>query len=161
MKRLIRRYKYCSTTQSARHTIPPLQSIKTSFPLERVQIDVVDFEFDASQGYKLFLHLKDHFTKLSMLYPLVDKQPMAAFRRIYAILRNSEIIQCDNGKEFKGVGVERLLLSHGIQIINRRLRMPLVQGLFDKANGVLKSKMTTNRISVLIGRTLLNSSRDP
>lgn len=87
VKWLIRRYKYCSTTQSARHPIPPLQSIKTSYPLERVQINVVNFKFDVSQGYKLFLHIKDHFTKLSILYLLVDKYLMGIARHLEESMR--------------------------------------------------------------------------
>lgn len=87
VKKLIRTHKYCSTTQRARHTIPWLQDIRTSYPLERVQIDVVNFEFDASQGYKLFLHIKDHFTKLSILYPFIDKYLMGIARHLEESMR--------------------------------------------------------------------------
>jgi transposase InsO family protein len=49
-----------------------------------------------------------------------------------------EILQSDNGREFKGA-VERLLLAWGIKIKHGKPRTPQVQGLVEQANGVVQS----------------------
>lgn len=56
---------------------PPPQFIKSTAPLERVQIDLTDFTSLASGGFKWILHIKDHFAKVSSLYPLKPKHASA------------------------------------------------------------------------------------
>ncbi|KAM9914074.1 hypothetical protein OXX69_000974 [Metschnikowia pulcherrima] len=137
--------KRCSSCQTRRanSTRAPLQPIESNAPMERVQIDLVDLRFDTSEGHKWFLHVKDHFTKLSMLYPLYSKHAEGIAKCLEEFIRfygPPEIVQCDNGMEFKGA-VERVLLFYGVKIINGRPRTPRVQGLVEKANGVVKHKM--------------------
>jgi hypothetical protein len=51
-----------------------------------------------------------------------------------------KILQCDNGKEFKGA-LSILLRRYGIKVINDALHTPQVQGLVKQANSVAKSKI--------------------
>ncbi len=52
------------------------------------------------------LHVKDHFSKFTTLYTLVDKTAaevaigISEWIGLFGVLR---ILQCDNGTEFKGV----------------------------------------------------------
>jgi hypothetical protein len=50
---------------------PPLEP---EFALEKVQIDLVDMRHQPDRQYKWILHVKDHFTMFSCLYPLKSKQ---------------------------------------------------------------------------------------
>jgi len=49
-------------------------------------------------------------------------------------------MQCDNGKEFKGL-LLILAKSFGICVINGRPRNPLTQGLVEQANGTMKTRI--------------------
>jgi len=49
------------------------------------------------------------------------------------------ILQCDNGKEFKGA-LLILVKEYGIQIVHGHPRHPQSQSLVEQANGVLKLK---------------------
>lgn len=66
------------------------------------------------------MHVKNHFRKYSLLFPLTSKRAvevrdgLALWMGQFGI---PKIVQSDNGKEFKGV-LCALLLQHGIQIIN-------------------------------------------
>jgi transposase InsO family protein len=51
-----------------------------------------------------------------------------------------KIVQCDNGKEFKGA-LLILLRKYGIQVINGAPRSPQTQGLVEQANGVVEAKL--------------------
>jgi len=59
---------------------------------------------------------------------------------LMGIVRIPKIIQCDNGKEFKGI-LLILLKQYGIKILNRRLRYPQTQDLVEQANGVMKTQL--------------------
>jgi len=93
--------------------------------------------------YHWILYLKDHFSKYSFLYFLTDKTAAGVTRCIaqwLGIVGIPKILQCDNGKEFKGVLLV-LLKKYGVKIINGRLRHPQTQGLVEQANGVVKKKL--------------------
>jgi hypothetical protein len=49
-------------------------------------------------------------------------------------------LQCDNGKEFKGV-VLALLKHYGIKLKNGRARRPQTQGLVEQGNSTLKARL--------------------
>jgi len=50
-----------------------LEPIILNYTLERVQMDLVDMQATPHNGYCWILHIKDHFSKFSFLFPLVDK----------------------------------------------------------------------------------------
>ena len=89
------------------------------------------------------MHLKDHFSKFTQLYPLQVKSSAKVAIRMsewISAFGLPTIVQADNGKEFKGV-LKLLLLLHGVKIINGRPRTPRTQGLIEQANETVKEKI--------------------
>ena len=98
---------------------------------------------EPSGQFKWILHVKDHFLKYTQLYLLKSKhaEPIAdAFALFIAAFLPPKIVQCDNGKEFKGA-LLILLRKYGIQVINGAPRSPQTQGLVEQANGVVEAKL--------------------
>jgi hypothetical protein len=86
-------------------TKAPLVPIVTERAWERVQIDLIDMRHEPSGQFKWILHIKDHFSKYTQLYPLKSKhsEPIAeAFAQFIGAFLPPKIMQADNGKEFKG-----------------------------------------------------------
>src|SRR3954454_8368340 len=91
------------------------------------------------------MHVKDHFSKFTQLYPLQGKSSTEVAIRMsewIGAFRVPSIVQADNGREFKGV-LKLLLLSHGVKIKNERPRTPRTQGLVEQANETVKEKILT------------------
>jgi hypothetical protein len=81
---------------------------------------------EPSSQFKWILHIKDHFSKYTQLYPLKSKhaEPVAAcFAQFVAAFLPPKIMQSNNRKEFKGA-LLILLRKFGIKIVNRALRSP-------------------------------------
>jgi IS30 family transposase len=98
---------------------------------------------EPSGQYKWILHIKDHFSKYTQLYPLKSKhaKPIAdCFTLFIAAFLPPKIMQADNGKEFKGA-LLILLRKYGIQVVNGAPRSPQTQGLVEQANGVVEAKL--------------------
>ena len=51
-----------------------------------------------------------------------------------------EIMQSDNGTEFKGV-CEEIFLRYGIKVTHGRPQTPRTQGLVEQANGTVKKRI--------------------
>ena len=100
---------------------------------ECLQLDLIDFRHQpnapyGSLGPKYYwiMHLKDHFSKFTQLYPLQAKSSAEVAMRMsewIGAFGLPTIVQADNGKEFKGV-LKLLLLLHRVKIINGRPRTP-------------------------------------
>lgn len=124
-------------------TRAPLQPIISQQVLERVQGDLIDMRHQPDGHYKWILHFKDHFSKFSVLYALTSKRAIeiadgfSMFVRHYDV---PDILQTDNGREFKGA-LLIFLKRHRIRLINGRPRTPQTQGLVEQANGVVKDKL--------------------
>ena len=134
--------KNCALNRPAT-TKAPLVPIITERAWERVQIDLIDMRHEPSGQFKWILHIKDHFSKYTQLYPLKSKhaEPIAeAFALFIAAFLPPKIVQADNGKEFKGA-LLILLRKYGIQVINGAPRSPQTQGLVEQANGVVEQKI--------------------
>jgi len=71
--------KNCALNRPAA-TKAPLQPIITGRAWERVQIDLIDMRHEPSGQFKWILHIKDHFSKYTQLYPLksMHAEPIAA-----------------------------------------------------------------------------------
>lgn len=98
---------------------------------------------EPSGQYKWILHIKDHFSEYTQLYPLKKKhaKPIAkCFAQFIAAFLPPKIMQADNGKEFKGA-LLLLLRKYGIQVVNGAPRSPQTQGLVEQANGVVENKL--------------------
>ena len=146
--------------KSANKSCPPLQPIQSNCILERVQIDLVDMSNDPDGQYHWILHLKDHFSKFTTLYPLMNKSSDGVATQIahwIGMCGVPRILQCDNGSEFKGV-LLILLQRYGIKVINGSPRHPQTQGLVEQANGVMKQKLGVwRRINKNLGKLIYNS----
>jgi hypothetical protein len=128
----------------------PLTPIISTQLFERLQVDLIDFRHqpDAPYGpsgpkYHWVMHVKDHFSKFTQLYPLQAKSSAEVAMRMsewIGAFGVPTIVQADNGREFKGV-LKLLLLAHGVKIVNGRPRTPRTQGLVEQANGTVKSKI--------------------
>lgn len=83
----------------------PLEPIVVSKVWERVQCDLIDFRHSPDGRFAWILHLKDHYSKYTQLYALKSKEakPIAkCLSQFIMAFYPPEILQCDNGKEFKG-----------------------------------------------------------
>ena len=105
----------------------------------------MDFRNRPSGDYNWILHVKDHFSKFSMLYPLKRKEAIMVCDCLEQFIKHydiPDIIQCDNGREFAGA-VLMLCRRLGIKVINGKPRTPRTQGLVEQANGVAKTKIAS------------------
>ena len=139
---ILKRCKNC-TLNRLNTTKAPLVPIISGRAWERVQIDLIDMRHEPSGQYKWILHIKDHFSKYTQLYPLKSKHagPIAdCFALFIAAFLPLKIMQADNGKEFKGA-LLILLRKYGIRVINGAPRSPQTQGLIEQANGVVENKL--------------------
>ena len=121
----------------------PLKSIVTTRLFERVQIDLIDMKSTPDGEYVWICHMEDHFSKYHMLFPMKNKEAATVAREIHhwlAFLGIFEILQSDNGTEFKGICLE-LMKQYGVRVINGRPRTPRTQGLVEQANGTVKTKI--------------------
>ena len=85
----------------------------------------------------------DHFSKFHMLFAMKNKEAATVARKIHhwiVILGIFEILQSDNGTEFKDICLE-LMRRYGIKVINSRPRTPRTQGLVEQANSIVKTKI--------------------
>lgn len=123
----------------------PLEPIISDHTLQQVQINQVDIHHEPDDQYKWVLHIKDHFSKWTSLFALKSKtatEVADALAVFIGFFGHPEIIQCDNGREFKGVLLV-LLKEYGFKVINGRPHTPQTQGLVERANGTKKSKIRT------------------
>lgn len=122
----------------------PSKSIKSEYTLQRVQIDLIDLRGTPDGDYNWILHIRDHYSKYSWLYPLKSKEASEVADRIVDWVASCgeppHILQCDNGKEFKGV-LLLVLKALRVKIINGAPRKPRVQGLVEQANRTVKRKL--------------------
>jgi hypothetical protein len=104
----------------------------------------MDMRHQPDGQYKWLFHLKDHFSKHSMLYAMKSKRASEVADNLELYIRHigvPEILQFDNGREFKGACLILAKRSF-IQVINGRPRTPRTQGLVEQANKVVKEKIT-------------------
>ena len=142
LKQLLKQCETC-IKMAPNKSKAPLQPICVERALERLQMDLMDMGSIPAGPYKWILHIKDHFSKYSMLFALTTKESskiadfLELFIKFYGV---PEIIQADNGREFKGA-VAILCKRLKIKVINGRPRHPQTQGLVEQANGVAKRKI--------------------
>jgi len=120
-----------------------LDPIISNHILQRVQIDLIDMRHEPNGQYKWILHIIDHFSKFSSVVALKSKQAVEVADAIAEWIGHfepPEILQCDNGREFKGV-LLILLKKYGVKVINGRPRTPSTPGLVEQANGTVKTHL--------------------
>ena len=88
--------------------------------------------------------MEDHFSKFHWLFAITNKKAPIVAYHIYtwiAILGIFEILQSDNGGEFKDIYLE-LLRRYDIKVINERSRTSRTQDLIEQAHRLVKSRIT-------------------
>lgn len=141
--------KHCSTcakkaTQKAK---APIKVIAETVLWGRVQIDLIDMRGDPDEEFKWICHMRDHFSKYSIASPMPSKTSEEVVKVVLTWIMHlgpPKILQSDNGTEFKGA-LSILLRQYGIQVINGRPRHPQSQGMVEKANHILKDKISAWR----------------
>ena len=121
--------------------------ITSKFVQQQHQLDLVDMRRDAvtHQGvvYKYILSLMDIFSRYVWLRPLNSKNSKdiaLILKGIYDKHGKPDILQMDNGKEFKGK-VLSLCKSLKIRVINSRPYHPQAQGKVERVHRSLHNKM--------------------
>jgi hypothetical protein len=110
--------KFC-TLNRGREGKRPLEPITVSRVWERIQTDLIDMRHTPDGRYAWILHIKDHYSKYTQLYALKgkDSEGIAECLAMFIMaFYPPEILQCDNGKEFKGrCFIYFLILGHASQ----------------------------------------------
>lgn len=124
-------------------TTVPLQPIVVSKPLERMMIDFTQLEPD-SYGNSYLLLMIDSFTKFiwGNAFPSKDAEHVANF--VMGIFLNEgfpESLQNDNGGEFIGDVVKRLLEMCAVKQIRIAAYHPQSDGQIERPNATIKKKL--------------------
>lgn len=124
------------------------KTITENEPGKRWQIDIINMQgqrvsFEGST-YNYILQIVDVFSRYIMPKPLKTKTASEVAKALEDVLMNNlapDIIQCDNGLEFKGNPVKRFLNKYKIKMINSRPYHPQSQGKCERSNQVIKKKI--------------------
>ena len=139
---LLKHCEICALNRPSR-TRAPLTPIVVEEWLERIQIDLIDLRAEADGHMKWICHIKDHFTKYSILFATPTKASdeiakcVSIFMMFFGI---PDVFQADNGAEFKR-WVLRLVHNHGVKVRNGRPRTPHIQGLVEQGNNSVKDSL--------------------
>ena len=136
--------------QYPRFTNKPVpKTVKASSPGQRWQIDIMSlkgFETEyENKIYKYILQICDVYSRFIIPQPLTSKRSS----EVALVLENvflqhgaPKIIQCDNGLEFQGISIRRLLEKHDIKMVHGRPYHPQSQGKCERSNQTLRRKIT-------------------
>lgn len=116
----------------------PWQPIVSHHVMERVQMDLIDMREQPDGKYRWILHIKDHYSRFCMLYPLRRRRGAVVVRHLMewiAVLGPPQILQTDNGIEFVNDTIQHVAMEHGILIRHGQTGRPRSQGLVERANG--------------------------
>ncbi len=116
-------------------------------PFDRVQIDLIDMRstpnITTTVIFKWIAHFVCCMSKIRILLALPNKEAVTVATTVnqwICIYGAIDILQSDNGSEFKRVCIE-LVKSFGVRVINGRPRTPRTQGLFEQANGKVETRI--------------------
>ena len=96
------------------------------------------------QLQRIHLQIVDVYSRYVMPKPLKTKssrEVAKALEHVLLVNLAPDIIQCDNGQEFKGNSVKLLLNKYNIKMINSRPYHPQSQGKCERSNSVIKGKI--------------------
>ena len=99
-----------------------LQPIVVTEVLGKDQADLIGSRTKPNEKHVWILHLKDHLSKFRMVYALTNKRTSEMTYYISLFVRHlkiPDILQCDNGREFKGALLV-FLKKHNIRLVNGR-----------------------------------------
>ncbi len=113
----------CQGECAATSAPAPLQLIRSSLPLQLVQIYLIDRHLTPNNNYTWILHAEDHFCKVTALYPLINREALTvalAFQNWIMAYGPPSIVQCEDGTEFRGTSLTNfaILTSHNVIILS-------------------------------------------
>lgn len=134
---MVRQCRLCHTQRPGRRPAP-IEAIVTERVMERVQVDMIDMRREPDGEYAWILHIKDHFSRFCMLYPLREGSHDEVVRCLLewmAMLGPPAVLQTDNGAAFVSDAIARIAAEHHIAIRHSSAGRPRSQGLVERANG--------------------------
>ncbi len=143
---LVKLCEICHRKVHSKSKEPQVPLIFTKL-FERVEIDFIDMrsttDITTTVIFKWISHLVCCMSKIRILLALPNKEAVTVatavnqWIRIYGAM---DILLSDNGSKFKGLCLE-LVKNFGLRVINGQPRTPRTQGLVEKANGTVKTRM--------------------
>lgn len=120
----------------------------------RLQVDLVEMDIVLrnDKQYRYVMHVRDHFSKFSVLNALCTKtadEVAYHLNQIFYTFGPCMVLQSDNGREFDNVVVKTLMKKWKVKIIHGQPRHPQSQGLVEQANSTVRAR---------VGKCLLDSS---
>ena len=115
--------------------------------LSHVQIDLIDMRrlpCSCSERHKWILHITDHHTKFSWLFPLISKQTeqvISCLNQLFWQWGFPKKLHSDNGKEFKNQKMSSFCQSNNIKQVHGAPRTPTTQGLVERNNKTIKENI--------------------
>lgn len=130
---------HCAVCESQRSAPRPavLQPIVSSSVMERVQMDLIDMRAEPDGKYRWILHIKDHYSRFCMLYPLKRRRGRSVVRHFLnwiAFMGPPTILQTDHGREFANHVLADVCQQHQMEIRHGQTGRPRSQGLIERAN---------------------------
>jgi len=111
-----------------------------------LKIDLIDMRARPDGEYRWIAHARDHFTRFSWTRPLKSKEAKYVASFLLELFMTSgapKILHSDNGKEFVAQIIKDLIdLYPKTMIINGRPRHPQSQGMVEKGNDILETKLS-------------------
>ncbi|KAH3783153.1 hypothetical protein DPMN_161081 [Dreissena polymorpha] len=127
---------------------PKPKTITEEEPGKRWQIDIINMKNQSvsykGSTYSYILQVVDVYSRYVMPKPLKTKSSREVAKALEDVLMVNlapDIIQCDNGLEFKGPSMKLLLNKYNIKMINSRPYHPQSQGKCERSNSVIKAKI--------------------
>src|SRR6185369_14071594 len=114
--------------------------------MTRVEADLIHMGILEGEVYRYVCHARDHFTKWSWAAPLKTKEAnkvAKVLKKIFLTFGPPTLLHTDNGTEFTAQVIRDLMDNWpATRIIRGRPRHPQSQGLIEKANSILKNKLS-------------------
>ena len=140
---VLRGCKICAQTEYSKPAT--CTAIITTRPLELVMFDLFTMPMLTPDGYKYVLLVKDHFTKFHWKQAFKTKEMEGIAQFMYDTFKDQGVPlrwHCDNGSEFCNQCMDRAIeLLGGSEYTHGRPRHPQTQGLIERANATVKTKV--------------------
>ena len=126
---------------------PVMKPLMADGFLKHVEIDLINFRklpCTCNATHKWVLHITDHSSKFTWLYPLHSKETeevVEALEKQFCLFSFPTILQSDNGREFKSKKMAEFCKVHKIKQVHGAPRTPTTQGLVEHNNCTVKENM--------------------
>lgn len=116
------------------------KSIISTHVNARWQMDLMDFSSTPANGYNWIFGVIDMFSKFAWAIPIKNKEASTIVAKLEPLIQmyKPELIQSDNGSEFKNKQVSELLKKYNVKQIFSKAHSPTSQGCIERWNGSVK-----------------------